>query len=104
VVESEIISTTIVRKNNLRVPCQKSSMGKLATTRYKPQNKDASICPQQGDPPRKPRWKGKCTNCYAAEHRKIKLEWSFYFMQKQLIPRVLEGLAQVMLSNARTVQ
>ncbi|XP_047095368.1 sex-determining transformer protein 1-like [Lolium rigidum] len=57
VVESEIISTTIVRKNNLRVPCQKSSMGKLATTRYKPQNKDASICPQQGDPPRKPRWK-----------------------------------------------
>jgi hypothetical protein len=25
-------------------------------------------------------------------------------MQKQLIPRVLEGLAQVMLSNARTVQ
>jgi hypothetical protein len=73
VVESEIISTTMVRKNNPTDQCQKSSIGQLATTEHKPLNKDASNCPQQGDLPRRPRRKGKCTNCYAAEHRKTKL-------------------------------
>ncbi|KAK1692140.1 hypothetical protein QYE76_008837 [Lolium multiflorum] len=57
VVESEIISTTMVRKNNPTDQCQKSSIGQLATTEHKPLNKDASNCPQQGDLPRRPRRK-----------------------------------------------